>query len=147
MGVSHVTPEPSFSGLVLNHQGLEELDLKKTPKNCCFWLNLSLFERFFGSGFFKSWWSSTKPLYLGSGVIYWPPGTYGYPGTVGVDFSNDLRQLRVGIVTVKERGRKFLKGHFYISLQPRGLLSRMLLKLLESCLGIALKRNNCKVWW
>ena len=35
-GGQYVAPEPSFSGLVLDHQGLEELELKNHPKNCCF---------------------------------------------------------------------------------------------------------------
>ena len=39
-GSRHVTPEPRFSGLVLDHQSLEELELKKTPKNPCDTLNL-----------------------------------------------------------------------------------------------------------
>ena len=38
-----MTPEPSFSGLVLDHQGLEELELKNHPKTAVFdqiWLFL-----------------------------------------------------------------------------------------------------------
>ena len=45
-GVRHVTPEPRFSGLVLDHQGLEELNLKEHPKTAVFdqiWLFLSGF--------------------------------------------------------------------------------------------------------
>ena len=41
-----MTPEPRFSGLVLDHQGLEELELKKHPKTAVFdqiWLFLSGF--------------------------------------------------------------------------------------------------------
>ena len=41
-----VTPEPIFSGLVLNHQGLVELELKNHPKTAVFdqiWLFLSGF--------------------------------------------------------------------------------------------------------
>ena len=48
MGIwgQYVTPEPRFSGLVLDHQGLEELELKSHPKNAFFdqiWLFLSGF--------------------------------------------------------------------------------------------------------
>ena len=32
LGGPEVTPEPSFRGLVLNHQGLENLNLEKHPK-------------------------------------------------------------------------------------------------------------------
>ena len=45
-GVRYVTPEPRFSGLVLDHQGLEELELKNHPKTAVFdqiWLFLSGF--------------------------------------------------------------------------------------------------------
>ena len=38
-----MTPEPRFSGLVLDHQGLEELELKNHPKTAVFdqnWLFL-----------------------------------------------------------------------------------------------------------
>ena len=41
-----MTPEPRLSGLVLNHQGLEELELKNHPKTAVFdqiWLFLSGF--------------------------------------------------------------------------------------------------------
>ena len=41
-----MTPEPRFSGLVLDHQGLEELELKNHPKTAVFdqiWLFLSGF--------------------------------------------------------------------------------------------------------
>ena len=47
-GGRYVTPEPRFSVLVLDHQGLEELELKNHPKTVVFW-------QFFGSGSFKSW--------------------------------------------------------------------------------------------
>ena len=45
-GGRYVTPEPRFSGLVLDHQGLEELELKNHPKTAVFdqiWLFLSSF--------------------------------------------------------------------------------------------------------
>ena len=45
-GGRYVTQEPRFSGLVLDHQGLEELELKKHPKTAVFdqiWLFLSVF--------------------------------------------------------------------------------------------------------
>ena len=45
-GGRYVTPEPRFIGLVLNHQVLEELELKKQPKTAVFdqiWLFLSGF--------------------------------------------------------------------------------------------------------
>ena len=45
-GVWYVTPEPRFNGLVLDHQGLEELELKNHPKTAVFdqiWLFLSNF--------------------------------------------------------------------------------------------------------
>ena len=45
-GVRYVTPELRFSGLVLDHQGLEELELKNHPKTAVFdqiWLFLSSF--------------------------------------------------------------------------------------------------------
>ena len=48
-----MTPEPRFSGLVLDHQGLDELELKNHQKTAVFLSNLALFERFFGSGFLK----------------------------------------------------------------------------------------------
>ena len=41
-----MTPDSIFRGLVLNHQGLEELELKKHPKTAVFdqiWLFLSGF--------------------------------------------------------------------------------------------------------
>ena len=41
-----MTPEPRFSGLVLDHQGLEELELKNLPNTAVFdqiWLFLSDF--------------------------------------------------------------------------------------------------------
>ena len=41
-----MTPEPRFSGLVLNHQGLEKLELKKHLKTAVFdqiWLFLGGF--------------------------------------------------------------------------------------------------------
>ena len=41
-----MTPEPRFSGFVLDHQGLEELELKNHPKTAFFdqiWLFLSGF--------------------------------------------------------------------------------------------------------
>ena len=65
-----------------------------------FFIKFDLFERFFGSGSFKSWWSSTKPLNLGSGVTYGPPDTHGYPGGGGVVFSKDLGQLESRLVSV-----------------------------------------------
>ena len=80
-GGQYVTPEPRFSGLVLNHQGLEELELKIT-QNCCFWSDFALFESFFSSGSFESWLLSIKHLNLGSGVTYQPLDTHGYPGAV-----------------------------------------------------------------
>ena len=48
MGIwgSVLTPEPSFRGLVLDHQGLEELELKNHPKTAVvdqIWLFLSGF--------------------------------------------------------------------------------------------------------
>ena len=52
-GVRYVTPEPRFSGLVLDHQGLEELELKNHPKTAVF-DQIRLFLGFFGSGAFKS---------------------------------------------------------------------------------------------
>ena len=45
-GGRYVTPEPRFSGLVLDHQGLEELEPKIHPKTAVFdqiWLFLSGF--------------------------------------------------------------------------------------------------------
>ena len=42
----YVTPEHRFRGLVLDHQGLEELKLKKHPKTAVFdqiWLFVSSF--------------------------------------------------------------------------------------------------------
>ena len=45
-GSQFVTPEPRFTGLVLDHQGLEELKLKNRPKTAVFdqiWLFLSGF--------------------------------------------------------------------------------------------------------
>ena len=45
-GGRYVTPEPRFRGLVLDHQGLEELELKNHPKTAVFdqiWLFLSGF--------------------------------------------------------------------------------------------------------
>ena len=42
----YVTPDPRFRGLVLDHQGLEELELKNHPKTAVFdqiWLFLSGF--------------------------------------------------------------------------------------------------------
>ena len=41
-----MTPEPRFNGLELDHQGLEELELKNSPKSAVFdqiWLFLSGF--------------------------------------------------------------------------------------------------------
>ena len=35
-GGRYVTPEPRFSGLVLDHQGLEELELKNHPTTAVF---------------------------------------------------------------------------------------------------------------
>ena len=45
-GGQYVTPEPSFSGLVLDHQGLKELELKNHPKITVF-DQISLFSRVF----------------------------------------------------------------------------------------------------
>ena len=45
-GSQYLTPEPRFRCLVLHHQGLEELELKKHPKTAVFdqiWLFLSGF--------------------------------------------------------------------------------------------------------
>ena len=45
-GGRYVTPEPRFSCLVLDHQGLEKLELKKHPKTAAFdqiWLFLRVF--------------------------------------------------------------------------------------------------------
>ena len=45
--VTYVTPEPRFSGLVLDHQGLEVPDLENHPKTVVFdqiWLFLSIFS-------------------------------------------------------------------------------------------------------
>ena len=92
-GGRYVTPEPRFSGLVLGHQGLEELEPKIHPKT-------AVFDRFLASGCFQTWWSSTKPLKLGSGVIPGPSGTHGHPGGVGVVFSKDLGQLELRSVSV-----------------------------------------------
>ena len=39
----YVTPEPRFSGLVLDHQCLEELELKKTHKKTAFFNQIWLF--------------------------------------------------------------------------------------------------------
>ena len=60
-GGRYVTPEPKFMCLVLDHQGLQELELKKHLK-LYFWSNLALFDRFFGSDSFKRFWLSSKPL-------------------------------------------------------------------------------------
>ena len=76
-----VTPKPSFSGLVLDHQVLKKLDLKKL-ENCCFWSNLAVFERFLASGCFQTWWSSTKPQKLGSGVTSGPQVPIVTPGAL-----------------------------------------------------------------
>ena len=67
---------------------------------------MPLFERFFVSGSFKSAWSSTKPLNLGSVVTYRTPtpDTHGYPGVGGVVFSIDPGQLRVRSVSVRLGG-------------------------------------------
>ena len=92
-GGRYVTPEHRFSGLVLDHQGLEELEPNFHPK-------IAVFERFLASSCFKTWWSSTKPLKLGSGVTSGPPGTHGHPGGGGVVFSKDLGQLAFGSVSV-----------------------------------------------
>ena len=48
MGIwgQYVTPESRFRGLVLDHQGLEDLELKYHPKTAVFdqiWLFLSVF--------------------------------------------------------------------------------------------------------
>ena len=98
----YVTPEPRFSGLVLDHQGLEELELKKTPR-LLFLIKFGFFERFFGSSSSKLWWSSTKPLNLGSGVTCRPPDIHGYPGG---GFSNDPGQLWIGSVSVLRRPKE-----------------------------------------
>ena len=54
MGIwgQYVTPEPRFSGLVLDHQGFQKLELKNSPKIAIF-DQIWLFLRLFGSGFFK----------------------------------------------------------------------------------------------
>ena len=38
-----IIPEPSFRGLVLDHQVLKKLGLKKLPKNCCFLTKIGSF--------------------------------------------------------------------------------------------------------
>ena len=55
-----MTPELRFSGLVLDHQGLEELELTHQPNTAVDEQMLALFERFFCSGSFKTLWSSTQ---------------------------------------------------------------------------------------
>ena len=42
-GVWYVTPEPRFKGLVIDHQSLEELELKNHPKNAVFFYQIWLF--------------------------------------------------------------------------------------------------------
>ena len=91
-----MTPEPRFSGLVLSHLGLEELELKNHTKTAVFehiWLFLSGFLALVLLKF-------DGPLFLGFGVTYGTPSTYGYRGGGGVVFSNDPGQLRVGSVSV-----------------------------------------------
>ena len=53
-GGRYVTPEPRFSGLVLDYQVLEELELKNHPKTAVFGQIWLFFERFVGYGSFKS---------------------------------------------------------------------------------------------
>ena len=96
----YVTPEPRFSGLVLDHQGLEELELKNHTKTAVF-DQIWLFLNDYFSGSFKTWWSSTKALNLGCGITYRPTDAHGYPGGGGVVFSNGPGQLRVGSVSVR----------------------------------------------
>ena len=57
----------------------------------------------FGSSSSKPWWSSTKPLNLGSGVTYCPPDAHGYLRGVGVVFSKDQGHLRVKSVSVQHK--------------------------------------------
>ena len=72
-------------------------------KFCFYWV-------FFCSGSFKSWWSGTKPLNMGSWITYWPPDTHGYPGGSGVVFSKDPGQLESRSVSVYSTNIKTL--HF-----------------------------------
>ena len=92
-----MNPEPRFSGLVLNHQDLEELELKNHTKTAVFnqiWLFLSSFFVLF---LLKV---DGRAPNLGSGVTYITPDTHGHPGGGGVVFSYDLGQLRVRSVSV-----------------------------------------------
>ena len=63
----YVTQKSRFSGLVHDHQALNKLDLKTTPI-LLFLIKFGSCWEIFGSGPFKTWWSSTKPLNLGSEV-------------------------------------------------------------------------------
>ena len=73
---------------------------KKLLKKSQIWSKIAVFCWFFSSSSSKPWWSSTKPLNLGSGVTYWPPDTHGYPGGVGVVFSKGPGQLESRSVSV-----------------------------------------------
>ena len=66
------------------------------------WSKTAVFGWFFSSSSSKPWWSSTKPLNLGSGVKYWPPNTHGYPRGGGVVFGKDLGQLESRSVSVQK---------------------------------------------
>ena len=43
----------------------------------------------------------TKALDLGSGVIFQPPDTHGYPGGGGVVFSDDVGQVESILISVR----------------------------------------------
>ena len=51
---------------------------------------------------------------LGSGIIFWPPGTHGYPGGDGVVFHKDPKQLKFGFVSVQVQYMES-KVNFYMS--------------------------------
>ena len=77
-----MTLEPRFRGLVLDHQLLKEPEPKNRSKRAKF---------------------DQKQQFVGSGVTYQPPDTYGYPGGGGVVFSKDPRNLTIGSVSVNCR--------------------------------------------
>ena len=105
-GGRYETPELRFSGLVLDHQGLEELELKNPSQNCCFWSNLALFEWYFGSGSLKSRWLCSKPLNLDSEVTYQLPDTCGYLGGSGVLFKRKQSSASASCTSVGKKKKK-----------------------------------------
>ena len=97
---NYMTPEARLSGLVLNHQDLKGPEQKKLLKKRQIWSKIAVMGCFYSSSSSNHWWSSTKPLNLGSRITYQPQSTHGYLWRGGIVFSKNPKQVESRLVSV-----------------------------------------------